>query len=303
MLFLSEIAAGLGNEGRRRLERRLGVLLRHPHRKTETTRAVIAAIRRNFKMTDCDWLDVCLRKGDTISLSELTEPEQKQLECTPLIQIGDTYHLPGECVEAWKTEPMSLQSSPFLFQVLHRLSLAEKRAYLGWLRRHTEQSASSSAYPSLSVRLYFLIRQLRHVWIEVDDTTVLAGNGPWPLEVLLGELWQKPPFYWYHRGVLPFYQCLEELERDFFRRGKKLPSDLSVPLMKHIYHGLRTGLYCLVEEEQGYGQPVAAMLYRTQDIAISKTKIDEAHLQSLLFVDDQAKPVLSPHHPQEDTLF
>lgn len=269
MLYLSDICGELPDEERRRLERRLGILLRHPERKAETCRSLIEKIRTDFRPEACEWLGISIEKGDPVPRTELSSAEREVLERSPMIQLEGQFYMPAEFLEAWKTDT-SPTSQPFLFQTLHRLSLAEKRAFLVWLKRHTDREALAHLpFQSVGMRLYLLIRQLRRDWIEPPDSASPEGDGPWKLEDIFGELWQKPPLYWYDREVLPFYQCLQDLEKELMRKHKKTPA--SLPLIQHVYHGLRTGSYCLVEEEQGYGQKLLPVLYRTRDFAVNPT--------------------------------
>ena len=269
MLYLSDICGELPDEERRRLERRLGILLRHPERKAETCRSLIEKIRTFFRPEACGWLGISIEKGDPVARTELSFAEREVLERSPMIQLEGQFYMPAEFLEAWKTGT-SPTSQPFLFQTLHRLSLAEKRAFLVWLKRHTDREALAHLpFQSVGMRLYLLIRQLRRDWIEPPDSASPEGDGPWKLEDIFGDLWQNPPLCWYDRGVLPFYQCLQDLEKELMRKHKK--TSASLPLIQHVYHGLRTGSYCLVEEEQGYGQKLLPMLYRTCDFAVNPT--------------------------------
>ncbi len=271
MLYLSDICGELPDEERRRLERRLGIVLRHPERKSDTCRTLIERIRRDFKPDACPWLEISLEKGDPVPGDSLRSAEREVLERSPMIQLEGQFYMPAEFLEAWKTNAFSA-STPFLFQALHRLRLAEKRAFLVWLKRHTNREALAHLpFQSVGMRLYLLIRQLRRDWIEPPDTATPEGDGPWKLEDIFGELWHKPPFFWYDREVLPFYQCLQDLEKELMRRHKKPPA--SLPLIQHVYHGLRTGYYCLVEQEQGFGKKLLPLLCKTRDFAVNSTAV------------------------------
>jgi hypothetical protein len=276
MLYLSDICGELPDTERRRLERRLGVLLRHPERKAEICRSIVEKIRTekgraHCRPESCDWFAISIEKGDPVSITDLRPDEREILECSPMIQLNGQFYMPAEFLEAWKAD-FPPTSQPFLFQALHRLSLAEKRAFIVWLKRHTDsEELAHLPFQSVGMRLYLLIRQLQRVWIEPPESASPEGEGPWRLDDIFGELWHKPPLYWYQREVLPFYQCLQDLEKELTRRHRKLPS--SFPLIQHVYHGLRTGSYCLVEQNQGYGQKLLPLLYRTRDFPVNPTTI------------------------------
>lgn len=184
---------------------------------------------------------------------------------------------------ALKIEESSKQ--PFLFSALHRLKIGERQSFLSLLKRSTDVGViHQMPYQSVTMQLYLLIRHLR---ISTDEWVNLEGEGPWHLQDIFAELWQNPPLYWYQKEVLPFYQCLHDLEKELFRNSKlKLSS--SIQVMKSVCYGLRTGRLCIVEEEQGFGEKLKPMLYRTIDFEINSIETNyiskqESAQQDLLF--------------------
>lgn len=276
MLYLSDIGAELPEEERRRLERRLGVLLRHPDRKMETCRSLVEKIQRDYVPRECAWLPLFLKYGDPLPPGSLSPAERKEIAQAPLVNIQGQVYLPAEFLEAWKSQRTGMKH-PFLFSAIHRLKLSEKQAFLLWLRRHTDYEALAHLpFRSVGMRLYLLIRQLRREWIEPPETAALTGPGPWKLEDIFGELWGHPPLYWYDREIVPFYQSVQDLEKELTRRHRKAPA--SLPLIKHVYYGLRTGSYCLVEEEQGFGKRLQPMLSRTEDFPANSPALTQREL-------------------------
>lgn len=272
MLYLSDIGAELPDNERRRLERRFGVLLRHPERTMETCRSLVEKIRKDFAPANCPWLSLFLEHGDPLPLSMVEPMLRDQLTGGPLIQLDGHAFLPAEFLEAWKSERLD-PARPFLFAALHRLSLSEKQAFLVWLKRHTDREALAHLpFRSLGMPLYLFVRQVRQEWIEpTSPVTALEGPGPWDMEEVFGELWKRPPLYWFDREVIPFYQAIQDLEKELTRKQKKAPTNL--PLIKHVYYGLRTGAYCLVQEEQGFGKKLRPLLYRTADFPVNARKV------------------------------
>lgn len=272
MLYLSDIGSELPENERRRLERRFGILLRHPDRTMETCRSLVEKIRKDFSPANCPWLNLFLEHGDPLPLSALTAAHRDQIASAPLLQRDGHAYLPAEFLEAWKNE-RSDPAHPFLFAALHRLSLGEKQAFLIWLKRHTDREALAHLpFRSVGMRLYLFVRQVRQEWIEpAYPVAPLDGPGPWPMEEVFGDLWKRPPLYWFDREVIPFYQAIQDLEKELTRKQKKAPANL--PLIKHVYYGLRTGAFCLVQEEQGFGKKLRPMLCRTADFPVNSGQI------------------------------
>lgn len=339
MLYLSQIYTALNERERRRLERQLGVILRHRDRSHETYRSIVKSIRHHFKLNQCSWISILLKNGNPIRLDSLPVDERSEIEQSPMLIVDGIAHLPAEFIEAWKfdfqsdfqnrfksienknikssyngsNDPAILKSSDsknqnqtvtkslhnkkgtliieesskrlLLFSALHRLKLSERQAYLSWLKRYTDACVIQQIpYQSVTMQLYLLIRHLR---ILTEEWVDLEGEGPWHLQDIFAELWQNPPLYWYQKEVLPFYQCLHDLEKELFRNSKlKLSS--SIQVMQSVYYGLRTGRLCIVEEEQGFGEKLKPMLYRTIDFEISSVETNynsrqESAQQDLLF--------------------
>lgn len=301
MLYLSQIYAALNEPERRRIERQFGVLLRHSERSQHTCRSIVASIRRNFKLNQCSWISILLKKGNPIEFDSLSLDEKLQVEQSPLLIMDGLVHLPAEFIEAWKFEPKlagnvqtnmpiieESRNGLFLFSALHRLKLRERQAYMSWLKRYTDPIVIDKLpYQSVTMRLYLMIRTLRTLPEECTDSNSLEGTGPWPLDDIFAELWHNPPFYWYQKELVPFYQCLQGLEKEIFRKSKNVPSSPnSIEKIKTVYYGLRTGKFCVVEEEQGFGKKLKPMLYRTIDFQINPAEINNQDVpvqQDLLF--------------------
>lgn len=240
---LSQTLERLPVEERKRLERRLGIILRKAA--AHETRKALIRIYEDLE----DRLERELADGAPVwqplldHMGQLTVPADSPLKDHPLafFPAPDLCIVPDEALDAL-SRMRALRSMNYLFCEIARLSTADRKAYSRWLS--LEKTAGW-------MELYHSCALLRRGQRD-QDYSILN-------EALLEAVFppdEMGPLFWFYKGVLPLYEGARLAYEDLTQANE---------LQKLALDGLRTGHVVARQLPEEFGQRPRYVLCLTRE--------------------------------------
>lgn len=193
-----------------------------------------------------------LQAFGTLDASSLSAEDCKKLQQLPYTFWPDESHcfISAEIMDIL-AEDSNFRKKPFLFNMLRRLSVRERMAWLRWIKLDFEGRSGRD----LIAHLYaHLANRSKILLLEIKDTEIPA---------YLDQIWEDNPMEnqisWYYRGILPFFHCLQEEEKSLLKIGNKNSRKYIILSL------LKSGQLFIEAEPEVYGQQTRYLLRQIQE--------------------------------------
>jgi len=248
-----------------RLQKQLRIILKNTADRDRLRSSIARAYSNLGKPFDL------FKKGSLIKIldsfgrmkkEQMTAEEEKNLRAHPYTVWPDDSHcvISMEALEVLSSEAQ-IKKEGFLFAHIFALPSREKKAFARWLE--IEEAASDR---QKARQIYTRIAEKRSDMALVEENVDFSSSIH---EELLRNIEENPdlascfpddpsscPVAWFYRGVLPFYDCLSQMEKQ---------TDKLTLEQKHTIALFKEGQVFIYSEPPEFGQPLRWKLRLTRE--------------------------------------